>query len=89
MLQLFEEFRRELFDSDQLVVVGYSFGDPHVNAVISSWLSTDSRRTLQVYDKAPGTQPVDTLAGFLRPQAESQIFVSKRKASTILPRLLD
>jgi hypothetical protein len=34
-----------------LAVVGYSFGDAHINAMIRDWLAADSRRTISVLDK--------------------------------------
>nr|WP_154923552.1 SIR2 family protein [Microbacterium testaceum] len=34
-----------------LAVVGYSFGDAHINAMIRDWLAADPRRTISVLDK--------------------------------------
>lgn len=34
-----------------LAVIGYSFGDAHINAMVRDWLAADSRRTISVLDK--------------------------------------
>ncbi len=51
MLLLFEEFRRDLSNADRLVVIGYSFGDAHVNEIIWQWLFPYPERRIEVYDK--------------------------------------
>lgn len=42
--------RRVLSRSDHLVVIGYSFGDAHVNGVIRDWMNHDVTRTITVLD---------------------------------------
>ncbi|MDQ1082211.1 MULTISPECIES: SIR2 family protein [Microbacterium] len=37
--------------ADHLVVVGYSFSDPHINSMIRDWLNADERRTITILDK--------------------------------------
>jgi hypothetical protein len=49
LLRLFEE---SLAESDRLVVVGYSFRDEHVNAVLTTWINADASRKLVVLDKS-------------------------------------
>lgn len=49
-LDLLQQFRRELASADELIVVGYSFRDPHVNHYISAWLNDDQRRVIKVVD---------------------------------------
>lgn len=36
--------------SQRLVVVGYSFSDAHINAMIRDWMSADSSRTIAIVD---------------------------------------
>lgn len=43
---LFEEFKFRIEDSQELVIIGYGFGDEHVNDVIYNWL--DSGKELKV-----------------------------------------
>jgi hypothetical protein len=38
--------------ADHLAVVGYSFGDAHVNSPIRDWLFHDSTRTISILDKS-------------------------------------
>nr|WP_202443158.1 hypothetical protein [Dickeya dianthicola] len=37
--ELFEEFRSKIQSIRELIVVGYSFGDEHVNVVLANWLN--------------------------------------------------
>jgi hypothetical protein len=39
-LQLRHEFEREILRSNRLLIIGYSFGDDHVNAILRRWVST-------------------------------------------------
>ncbi len=49
-LELLLAFRQRLEKHDQLVVIGYSFGDEHINDAIWRWLNRDIKRTLHVVD---------------------------------------
>src|ERR1044072_4095894 len=49
-LPLLAEFERHLSQSKHLLVVGYSFRDPHVNEVIRRWTSEDLGRELTIVD---------------------------------------
>ena len=49
-LSLLAEFESELTTADQLLVIGYSFRDEHVNEVIRRWTLEDSSRTIQIVD---------------------------------------
>ncbi|WP_167366987.1 SIR2 family protein [Microbacterium paludicola] len=44
--------RLALSRSDHLVVVGYAFGDDHINGMIRDWMNVDERRTMTVLDIA-------------------------------------
>lgn len=47
-LPLFIEFSRRLETTDRLLIVGYSFRDDHVNAVLRRWMNTSDRRRAYV-----------------------------------------
>ena len=51
-------FEANLNYADQLLALGYSFGDNHVNQVVRNWLSFAGSRTLIVVDPVPKV-PVD------------------------------
>jgi len=44
-----------LAKAQRLIVVGYSFGDAHINTMVRDWLNVDEQRTLTVID--PGWIP--------------------------------
>lgn len=52
-LDLFQTFKKRLDDCSELVVIGYSFGDAHVNHVIQNWMNQDTKRRIIVVDR-PG-----------------------------------
>lgn len=43
--------RSALSNTDRLVIVGYSFRDAHINAMIRDWMAADSRRTMTLLDR--------------------------------------
>jgi len=47
LMRAFEDVMRR---TDRLVIVGYSGGDAHVNAVIRDWINADTHRTIVVLD---------------------------------------
>jgi SIR2-like domain len=49
-LSLLAEFELALAKADRLVVMGYSFRDPHINTVIRRWTRGDLTRTMVVVD---------------------------------------
>jgi len=49
-LALLREFEQSLDDSQALLVVGYSFRDEHVNAILTSWMNTDEARRMVILD---------------------------------------
>lgn len=49
-LALLVSFAQALQDATKLVVVGYSFADPHINAMVTDWLAGDPDRTLVAVD---------------------------------------
>lgn len=49
-LALMHSFEESLLKAKRLVVIGYSFGDDHINSVIRNWINARSERTLTVLD---------------------------------------
>ena len=48
-VSLLQFFKQQLNDTEQLAVIGYSFGDEHINDALKQWLERKSR-TIVVYD---------------------------------------
>lgn len=49
-LQLLEEFRATLWRSNRLLVVGYAFGDDHINRIVHRWMAQDRGRQVALVD---------------------------------------
>ncbi|MDD9153985.1 SIR2 family protein [Plantibacter flavus] len=49
-LALLRAFEDSLHRSSNLLVVGYSFADEHVNTVIRNWMNADPQRTVAILD---------------------------------------
>lgn len=59
-LDLLMEFRDRLFEARELVVIGYSFSDQHINALIEEWVASrpESKVTIvcgENFDPREGT----------------------------------
>lgn len=50
-LALLREFSDALQMSEALLVVGYSFRDDHVNAIVTTWMNTESARRMVILDR--------------------------------------
>jgi hypothetical protein len=50
-LDLLAKFRNALEEHSRLLVVGYSFRDPHVNHYIMRWLHRDTSRQVTIVDR--------------------------------------
>jgi hypothetical protein len=48
-ISLLSFFKKQLINTSYLTVIGYSFGDPHINDALVEWLSDESR-TIEIYD---------------------------------------
>lgn len=48
-ISLLSFFKKQLLNTSHLTVIGYSFGDSHINEVLKEWLSDESR-VMEVYD---------------------------------------
>jgi hypothetical protein len=62
MLSLLAAFEDALSRADRLVVIGYSFRDPHMNGAILRWFTEDTSRVVEIVDphfpmKASGGSP--------------------------------
>lgn len=51
------EFERWLSECDELVVVGYSFRDPHINAAIGRWANDNADAEITLIDPEPDLDP--------------------------------
>ncbi|PYY46234.1 SIR2 family protein [Curtobacterium sp. MCBD17_023] len=57
--------RDALMRTDRVVVVGYSFGDAHINAMLRDWLARDPSRTLVILDVSfPRARHISARDGF-------------------------
>jgi len=52
-LELLRTFKHRLEDVEDLLVVGYSFGDDHVNEALYGWMNRQSTRRIVIIDR-PG-----------------------------------
>jgi hypothetical protein len=52
-LQFLYRFERSLFTSGRLLVVGYSFRDPHINAVLRRWYLTRNKAEIAIINPTP------------------------------------
>lgn len=49
-LELFKAFQNRLEDYDELLVIGYSFRDQHINEVIYGWLNRSQNKKIVIID---------------------------------------
>lgn len=47
---LFEEFKIRIHDSEKLVIIGYGFGDEHINQIILNFLDTNNKAKIIICD---------------------------------------
>ena len=55
-IAFFEEFKRRLTKTTELDVIGYGFGDNHVNEVLEGWIKKENTK-LNIYDPHRETLP--------------------------------
>lgn len=96
-LALMREFEVSLDRARRLVVVGYSFADAHINAVIRNWINTGKDRTITVLDpfwpSSPTGFQADLVAGLVsdqgrRPSTPRKMNVIKKSAASGLREAL-
>ncbi len=56
-----DHFRYNLNRLTELIAIGYSFGDLHINTVVREWLERGPHRTIQVIDPGMGSIPSSLL----------------------------
>ncbi len=47
-LDLFKMFETKLHQATEVIVVGYSFADPHVNRLLINWINGNTERTIKI-----------------------------------------
>lgn len=87
-LALNQAAREALARATHLVVVGYSFGDSHVNAMIRDWLTHNDERTMTILDKTwPRSGYVDSDADF-RTALVAKYGRDRSRTERLRPRVL-
>lgn len=97
-LDLLHAARTALNEADSLVVVGYSFADAHVNAMVRNWMAASADRTLTVIDPSWPSFEADEPRGHLAkayggsddwnsPGEPPRIVVLKETAATALSKV--
>lgn len=83
-LDILNSFQRELLKADNVTVVGYSFGDEHINVCLSQWLNEKPDRKIRIVDPffASSTSPF----AMLLKQRESRIDVHEIGAAEAFER---
>jgi hypothetical protein len=84
-LDLLRAFRRELTSVQIVTVVGYSFGDVHINEYLSQWLNSRSENRLRIVSPSFSNNRND-YAGLLRMWAKNRLDVLSEPASSGLAR---
>lgn len=72
-LQLRHEFERRLLSTNLLIIIGYSFSDGHLNAIIRRWVSTRRRAKLIIVNPGAISYNMDALGTPYRTSREGQI----------------
>lgn len=84
--------RRALRRTDHLVIVGYSFRDEHINALLRDWIAKDPDRTMTVLDL--DWKPFSDVSRFKNnPDFRTQLVAmyaptQDRRGNSVKPRLL-
>lgn len=53
----FNKFKTDIFHADELICIGYSFGDLHINKIMSHWLRKSASHRLTIVDPFRDTIP--------------------------------
>lgn len=86
-MDLLAAFRRELASTDELVVVGYSFRDEHINEYVKNWLAGSTDRTIVIVD--PNATKLElAFAKVLLSQGPSRVFAMNVNAGEGLSEVL-
>ena len=57
-LVLYSKFRDLLEDAEELIVVGYSFRDPHINRLIADWIGREKNGKVTIIDPSDPTDQI-------------------------------
>jgi hypothetical protein len=57
-LDMLRAFQEELFKAKKLTIIGYSFGDDHINTYIFQWLNQSEKHKLRIIDPNFGENPL-------------------------------
>lgn len=52
-LQLRNDFEKSVMKTNRLLIVGYSFGDKHINSILRKWVSTRVKSKMVIVDPGP------------------------------------
>jgi hypothetical protein len=66
---MLKHFKANLNVASELLVIGYSFGDTHINEVLRDWLEFSDERALHIVDvieRASAKEFLDRRAGIVR-----------------------
>jgi hypothetical protein len=85
-LDLLRAFQRELKRAERLTIVGYSFGDAHINVYISQWLNSGSKNRLRIINGEKFGRDPNGYARDLLEFARERVEIIPKKAG---PGLLD
>ena len=55
-------FKSKLKDLEEIIFIGYGFGDPHINAPIKVWMSSSETKRISIFDPERTTPPECLLA---------------------------
>jgi hypothetical protein len=80
-LDLLRAFRRELEKAELLTIVGYSFGDPHINVFITNWLNGLTSRKIRIVNPSFGECKTD-FANQLRALGANRIEIISENTGT-------
>ena len=93
-LQLRHEFEKRLMATNRLLVVGYSFGDDHLNSIVRRWVATRTSAKMVIIDpgKVDWSKDVFTSSyalegGKLRKKTVDMVHVRKTAADGLVPAL--
>lgn len=86
-LDLLHGFKSELMkdDTDLLTIIGYSFGDDHINAIVSRWLNQNPKHQIRIIDPGFKDNERDYVRHIkeikkIRPKQVKIIFKTAKKA---------
>jgi len=82
-LDFLRAFQQELMSSETLTVIGYSFGDDHINTYISQWLNLAPEKHIRIIDpqfEISNTNFISDLK-LLRVKKPEQVLVLAKNAS--------